>query len=39
MRMMFLDALQDAEQRSGLSGMGGDGAVRKSLLFGRQRRW
>ena len=33
--MMFLDALQDAEQCAGPAGMGRDGAVRKALLFER----
>ena len=36
-RMMFLQALQDSEQFSGLAGMRGDGAVRETLLFERER--
>jgi hypothetical protein len=35
--MMFLKAFQDAKKRSGLSGVRGDAAVRKTLLFDRQR--
>jgi hypothetical protein len=35
--MMFLEAFQDAEKRSGLSGVRGDAAVRKALLFERER--
>ena len=34
-RMMFLDALQDAEQRAGPAFACGDGAVREALLFRR----
>jgi hypothetical protein len=33
MRMMFLDSLQDAEQRAGPAGMRRDRAVREGLLF------
>ena len=36
-RMMFLDALQDSEERSGAAGMGGDGAVGKAFLFDGKR--
>jgi len=37
MRTMLLDSLQDSEKRSGSAGMRGDGAVRETLLFKRER--
>jgi hypothetical protein len=33
MRMVFLDAFQNAEQRAGTAGVAGDGAVGEGLLF------
>ena len=37
MRVMFLEALQDAEQGAGSSGVPGDNAVREALFLERER--